>query len=165
MRRTILSSVLSIPAVLLCLSATLAKAQSAEGWWQTIDDKTGRVKSIVHITSEKGALTGKIEQLFRKPEEIQDPVCLDCTGDRKNQRIVGMTIIWGMHPAGKGWDNGSILDPGNGKTYRCKLELGEGGNALIVRGYMGISLLGRSQTWKRVPPGSEPKETISAKQP
>ena len=165
MRLSRLSSALSIPTVLLCLSATVCKAQSAEGWWQTIDDKTGKVKSIVHIMSEKGALTGKVERLFRKPDEIQDPVCIDCSGARKNQRIIGMTILWDLKPVKKGWDNGSILDPGNGKTYRCKMDLADGGKSLIVRGYMGISLLGRSQTWKRVPAGSEPKDTISARQP
>jgi uncharacterized protein (DUF2147 family) len=115
-----------------------------------VDDKTGQVKSIVRITRGGDTLSGRIEKLFRKPDEIQDPVCKACTGARKDQRIIGMTIMWGLRPSGQGWDGGSVLDPANGKIYRCKLSLSPDGQSLTVRGYLGISLLGRSQTWKRV---------------
>jgi uncharacterized protein (DUF2147 family) len=128
-----------------------------EGWWKTIDDKTGQAKSIVHIRKAGDGLTGAVEKLFRRPDEEQAPVCHDCSGDRKDKPILGMTILWGMRPAGEGWDNGSVLDPKNGKIYRCKLTLSPDGQSLTVRGYLGISLLGRSQTWKRVPQEEIPK--------
>lgn len=139
---------------ILLLTAALARAQgpSPEGWWKTVDDKTGRVKSIVHITRGGDTLSGKVEKLFRLPEEIQDPMCIKCSGDRKDKRIVGMTIMWGLRPSGDAWDHGSVLDPANGKVYSCKLTLSPDNQSLTVRGYLGISLIGRSQTWKRVSP-------------
>ena len=138
--------------ILLLAAAVFASAQglSPEGWWKTVDDKTGRVKSIVHITRGGDTLSGKIEKLFRLPEEIQDPVCIKCSGERKDKRIVGMIIMWGLRPSGAGWDGGSVLDPANGKVYSCKLSLSQNGQSLTVRGYLGFSLLGRSQTWNRV---------------
>lgn len=138
--------------MLLLAAASLspARALTPEGWWKTVDDKTGRVKSIVRITVGGDTLSGKVEKLFRKPDEIQDPVCIKCSGERKDKRIVGMIIMWGLHPSGEGWDGGSVLDPANGKVYRCKLSLSPDNQSLTVRGYLGISLLGRSQTWKRV---------------
>lgn len=139
-------------AFAMLAAAAFADSPSPEGWWQSIDDKTGAAKSVIHITSEKGTLNGKIEKLFRKPEENQNPVCDVCEGVRKDKPVIGMTIIWGMKPDGKGWDKGSIVDPGSGKTYKCKMELGPDGKTLSVRGYLGFSLLGRSQTWKRVAP-------------
>ena len=139
------------------VSLGFSQSPSPEGRWRTIDDKTGRVKSIVHIARSGDTLGGRVEKLFRLPEEIQDPVCKACTGERKDQRIVGMTIMWGLRPSKDGWDQGFVLDPQNGKTYRCKLTLSPDGQALTVRGYLGISLLGRSQTWKRLPPEGEDK--------
>src|SRR3954470_21132903 len=99
--------------VLFFAASSLASAQaiSPEGWWKTIDDKTGQVKSIVHITRGGDTLGGRIEKLFRRPDQIQDPVCISCSGERKNKRILGMTIMWGLHPAKAGWDDGSVLDP------------------------------------------------------
>lgn len=148
--------------MLLFVAASLASAQalSPEGWWKTIDDKTGQVKSIVHITGGGDTLGGRIEKLFRRPEQIQDPVCISCSGERKNKRILGMTIMWGLRPAKAGWDDGSVLDPANGKIYRCKVSLSPDGQSLTVRGYIGISLLGRSQTWKRVPPEEAAKVIV-----
>jgi uncharacterized protein (DUF2147 family) len=137
----------------LLAAAILAHAQapSPEGYWKTIDDKTGEAKSIVRIAAGGDTLGGVIEKLFRKPGEIQDPVCKACSGERKEKRIIGMTILWGLRRSGEGWDGGSVLDPANGKIYRCKLALSRDGQSLTVRGYLGISLIGRSQTWQRVP--------------
>jgi uncharacterized protein (DUF2147 family) len=141
-------------SILLAVAAAYCQSGPAglspEGWWKTIDDKTGKAKSIVHIEKAGDALTGAVEKLFRQPDEEQHPVCRECAGDRKDKPIEGMTILWGMRPAKAGWENGSVLDPNNGKIYRCKLALSPDGQSLTVRGYLGISLLGRSQTWKRV---------------
>jgi uncharacterized protein (DUF2147 family) len=154
-------------AAFMLLAATSAFCQSGTanregadptGWWKTIDDETGQAKSIVHIQMAGDALTGAVEKLFRKPDEEQNPVCRACAGERKDKPIKGMTILWGLRPAKGGWENGSVLDPNNGKIYRCKLTLSPDGQALTVRGYLGISLLGRSQTWKRVSPEEAPAE-------
>jgi hypothetical protein len=123
---------------------------SPVGKWKTIDDATGDVKSIVTIWIENGILLGRISELFRKPDEDPDPVCDKCTDDRKDQRIKGMIIIWDMKNNGNEWAGGYVLDPKNGKTYRSKLKLMENGKKLTLRGYIGISLIGRSQTWIRV---------------
>ena len=79
-----------------------------------------------------------------------NPLCTECEGERKDQPITGMTILWDLKPDGEQvWSNGTILDPAKGKTYRSKARLLDGGNKLEVRGYIGIEALGRSQTWVR----------------
>jgi len=119
------------------------------GTWETIDDHTGQPKALVQITQEAdGTLSGKI---LRGLGPTDDPTrrCTACTDSRKDQLILGMTIIEGMKQDGTNWDQGHILDPENGKLYKCKMHVEDGGNSLVVRGYIGFSLLGRSQTWRR----------------
>ncbi len=120
------------------------------GRWTTIDDDTHRPKAIVRIWEEDGALQGRIEKLFRQPGEDPDPVCDKCTDSRKGQRVVGMVILRGLTRDGDEWSGGRILDPENGKEYRCYIEVMDGGRRLKVRGYIGFSLLGRTQYWERV---------------
>lgn len=116
------------------------------GQWQTIDDETGKPRSIVEIYEQAGKIYGKIVQLFRNSEEEPDPVCHKCTDYRKNQKIMGMVILEQLESKGQEWSGGKILDPANGKIYDCKIWLEEG--KLKVRGYLG--LLFRTQTWQRV---------------
>ncbi len=118
-------------------------SQSIIGTWKSIDDETGKEKSIVEIYMKDGKAFGKITKLFLSPNEIQDPFCTECTDSRKGQKVIGMTIITNMEKDGDEWEDGEILDPGNGKTYDCKLWV-EDGN-LQVRGY--ISFFFRTQTW------------------
>lgn len=133
----------------LMASAALA-APVAVGTWKTIDDETGAVKSLVEISEADGQLTGKIVKLFRKPEEDQDPKCDKCSGDKKDKPLIGLQILWGLKADGNGkWSGGEIMDPKKGKTYSCKMELIEDGKKLKVRGFLGFSLLGRTQTWER----------------
>ena len=134
---------------------SLAKAQDrhaeAFGIWKSIDDKTKEPKSHVKIWEENGKLYGKIIRLFRKPTEEQNPTCDKCEGDRKDKPVIGMLIIWDLTKNANGsWHKGRILDPANGKTYGCWLETLEGGKKLKVRGYMGVSLFGRTQMWEKV---------------
>jgi uncharacterized protein (DUF2147 family) len=124
---------------------------SPEGLWKTIDDKTGKEKSIVRIWKENDQLLGKVETLFEKP----DRVCDKCKGKKKDQPIIGMIILWNMVQKGDIWSGGTILDPKTGKEYRCKLSVIDKGEKLDVRGFIGFSLLGRTQTWIRVPPVNE----------
>lgn len=122
-----------------------AGAGDIVGRWKTIDDETGEQKSIVAIYEQNGKYFGRIETLFRKPDQDQNPVCDECAEDdpRRNQKVRGMEVIQDMSFTGERWEGGTILDPGNGKVYDCKMWL-EDGN-LKVRGY--ILFFFRTQTW------------------
>jgi uncharacterized protein (DUF2147 family) len=126
-------------------------ANSPIGRWKTIDEKSGKAKSIVRIWEENGKLRGKVESLFREPGQDPEPVCKACPEGTRGERIRGMTILWDLVPAGEWWEGGRILDPANGKVYRCRMRPMESGNKLQVRGFIGISMLGRSQVWVREP--------------
>lgn len=144
------------PSALLALAlAVAAPAFAAEmtpvGTWTTIDDATGKPKSIVQITESNGTLEGKVLEVLQS-EQGAHPVCKECDGERKDKPVEGMVIIWGVSKDGDVWDGGKILDPKNGKTYKVKLTPMEGGNKLDVHGYIGFALLGRSQVWERKSP-------------
>jgi uncharacterized protein (DUF2147 family) len=135
----------------------MISAQAAEltnspvGYWKTIDDVSGRPKSIVQIwKTENQVLMGKVVKIFPKEGTAQNKVCNACKGDLHGKPIVGLVIISGLKAAQKQWDSGKILDPENGKSYSCSLRLNDTGKKLNVHGYIGIPLLGRSQTWERV---------------
>lgn len=127
---------------LIALAPSLS-AQDIFGKWKTIDDNTGKPRSIVEITKKDGKAYGKILKLFREPDEDPDPICDDCTDYRKDQRVIGMTIITDMVQDDDEWEDGEILDPENGKVYDCKLWVEDG--KLKVRGY--IAFFFRTQTW------------------
>lgn len=133
---------------------TAAHAQAPAtpvGLWKTIDDETKTERSLVRIVESGGVLSGKVEKLLAP--DRQDSTCDQCSDERKDQPVAGMTIIKGVKQnAGNAarWDGGEILDPNNGKTYKVRLEPVEGGQKLEVRGYIGAPLLGRTQTWVRV---------------
>ena len=124
-----------------------AQAGSPVGVWRTVDDESGQAKALVRITEAEGRLSGRIEKLF-SPSRA-DPVCEHCTDERQDQPIVGMTILKGLKAADAGWEDGEILDPSNGKTYRAKARLSDDGSRLEVRGFVGVALFGRTQTWIR----------------
>lgn len=117
-----------------------------EGKWKTIDDETGKAKSIVEIWKKPdGKYYGKISQLLAKPENAN---CVACKDDRKNKPLIGLEIIRGLKKDGDEFTDGTITDPKKGKTYKCTIT--RSGDKLNVRGYLGISLLGRDQTWLKV---------------
>jgi uncharacterized protein (DUF2147 family) len=138
-------------ACLLALAAGSAWAQGTPaGLWKTIDDETKVEKSLVRITDSGGVLSGKVEKIL---SDKADAKCVECTDERKGQPVQGMTILRGIKPDAneKGtWVGGDILDPNNGKIYKVLLKLVEGGKKLDVRGYIGMPMLGRTQTWHRV---------------
>ena len=124
---------------------------SPAGYWKTIDDKTGKPRSIVKIWEQDGELRGRIERLIREPGEPPDPVCDRCKADKHNQRIMGMEFLWGFKRQAAGFSDGWVLDPKDGNTYHASLELAEGGTKLRLFGYVRIVFkIGRSQTWERV---------------
>ena len=137
----------------LALASGLAAAQATPaGLWKTVDDNTKKEKSLVRIVESGGVYTGKVEKII-DPDSPKDAVCKDCTDDRKDQPVVGMTIIRNMKPSAGDknvFEGGDVLDPNNGKVYSAKLTLVDGGKKLDVRGYIGMPMLGRTQTWQRV---------------
>ncbi|MCW5636721.1 MAG: DUF2147 domain-containing protein [Rubrivivax sp.] len=134
-------------AVALLAQAAFAQATPV-GLWKTIDDETKQEKSHVRISEAAGVVSGKIEKLLDPTK--QDAKCDKCTDARKDQPVLGMTIIEGVKKSAEEayWDGGSILDPNNGKTYRVRLTLKDGGKTLEVRGFIGPFY--RNQTWVRV---------------
>ena len=132
-------------AFVALLISSLSFAQ-IEGKWKTIDDETGQAKSIVEVFKKSnGQYYGKITQLLAKPE---NETCVKCTDDRKNKPLIGLEIIRGLKKSGNEFTGGTITDPKTGKTYKCTIT--RDGNKLNVRGYVGFSLIGRTQTWHKV---------------
>ena len=103
---------------------------------------------------------GKSVKLYREPDEEADPVCDDCEGPLRNKRIIGMQIIQGLSADGDEWGGGTILDPGNGETCKCYVEVEDGGKKLKVRGYIGYSIIGRTQYWYQAPKPTDKVEYL-----
>ena len=112
--------------------SAFAQLTSPVGKWKTIDDNSGKTKSVVEIYEKGGKLFGKVLELF-DPEK-PDPLCEECASDdpRHMKPIVGLEIIRNMKKDGSEWEEGDILDPENGKVYRCKLWVEEGVISLTI---------------------------------
>jgi uncharacterized protein (DUF2147 family) len=132
-------------AILLITNSCFS--QSVIGKWKAIDDVTGEAKSVVEIYEKSGKIYGKIIEIFDAKERVE--LCTKCGGNDKNKPILDMIILKGLSKDGEEYNGGTILDPQNGKTYKCYINL-ESANKLKVRGYIGFALLGRSQYWLRV---------------
>jgi len=130
-------------------SAAFAAGATPAGLWRTIDDNSGKPRSLVRISENNGEYSAVIEKGLLATD-TPDAVCDKCKDERKGQRIVGMTIVKGIKLKDGHYEGGEILDPENGKTYRCLMKLDSTGNELEVRGFIGIALIGRSQIWTRV---------------
>lgn len=125
---------------------SFAANQSIAGNWTTIDDKTGEKRAVVRIVINGDTLSGTIIKIY--PQAGDTGICQNCPGEFKDKKVIGLQFLWGLKDQGNGvWSGGSILDPKSGKIYRAKVTLE--GDKLYVRGYIGISLLGRSQVWVR----------------
>ena len=138
--------------VLACTAiASAAQSASPTGAWKTIDDATKKEKSVVRIVDNGGVYNGRIEKLLESTM-APDAVCKECTDDRKDKPVVGLLIVRNMKQSADDksvFEGGDILDPANGKVYKAKMKLIDNGTKLEVRGFVGISLLGRTQTWIR----------------
>jgi uncharacterized protein (DUF2147 family) len=122
-------------------------SQTLLGKWKTIDDETGQAKSIIEIYEQNGLYFGKIITLLQKDD--QGKVCEKCSGSDKNKPIEGLIVLKNLKKEGKSFEGGHIMDPKSGKTYKCEISFVHE-NEIKVRGYIGISLIGRNQVWKRV---------------
>lgn len=130
-----------------CGMAVAGEGDSPVGLWRTVDDRTGKARSVVRIYEEGGRLHGRIERGF-DPKE-QDRVCDKCEDERRGKPLRHMVILRNLKAEGGEFVDGDILDPDNGTVYRCKMRLDESGRKLVVRGFVGVSLFGRSQVWER----------------
>jgi uncharacterized protein (DUF2147 family) len=137
--------------MLLVLTTVSAHAAdlSPVGLWKTIDDNTGQPRGLVRVSQANGEYQGKVEKIFPKSGEDPNPSCDKCDGARRSQPVIGMIILWGLTKQGDEYQGGEILDPENGKVYRAKMKLEDAGRKLHVRGFIGLSLLGRTQIWLR----------------
>lgn len=131
----------------LISSVAWADNASPVGLWRNVDDVSGKPRALIRITEANGALQGRIEKVFLAPNE--SPKCEKCEGALKNAPVIGLVILSGLKKDGAEYTGGQILDPDSGKTYSSKLSLTDGGKKLNVRGYIGVSMLGRSQIWQR----------------
>lgn len=146
-----LTRLLMLGVVVLPLWAGAAEP-SAAGLWRQIDDTTGKVRSLLRVDEQGGLYEGRIDKIYFNPDETErDPVCDKCSDARKGQKLIGMTILTGLKRSGLSYEGGEILDPDNGKIYRARMNLSADGKTLEVRGFIGVSLFGRSQTWLRQP--------------
>jgi len=120
------------------------------GNWKTIDDKTNQPKSIIRIELVDQKLQGTVVKIFTAPGDRPDPVCEQCKDHRKDKPVIGMTIMSGLKKTSSTlWEGGEILDPNNGSIYKVKLNLDAEAKVLSVRGYVGVPMVGRTQTWIR----------------
>lgn len=136
-------------ALLLVTFASWSQGASPVGKWKTIDDSTGEAKSIINIWEKDDEIFGSIESLFRKPDQNPNPLCAKCTGSLRGKPIIGLTILQNLKQDENEWKGGTVLDPENGNTYKCNIEVVENGTKLKVRGFIGVSVLGRTQYWHK----------------
>jgi len=133
--------------LILCFSLYSAKAQSVFGKWQSIDSKTGKAEAIIEIYKEKNKAYAKIVDILN-PDD-RDKICIYCKDKNKGKPILGMIIVDGLKENGDVWSGGKILDPKNGNYYKCYITL-VNNSKLKLRGYIGISLFGRTEYWNKV---------------
>ena len=133
--------------LILCFSLYSAKAQSVFGKWQSIDSETGKAEAIIEIYKEKNKAYAKVVDILN-PDD-RDKICIYCKDKNKDKPILGMIIVDGLKENGDVWSGGKILDPKNGNYYKCYITL-VNNSKLKLRGYIGISLFGRTEYWNKV---------------
>jgi uncharacterized protein (DUF2147 family) len=134
---------------LLSVSSAFAD-MTAAGVWEQVNEKTGEAQATVTISQSGGLFIGRITSIFIKPGNPTNPLCVKCSGAQKGQPMKGLQIIDGMKQSDLDYSDGTILDPESGTLYSGNMQLSADGAHLTVRGYVGISAFGRSQTWNRV---------------
>lgn len=142
---------LTAAALLLATASAQAndKAPTPIGLWKTIDDKTGQPRGIVRVYEADGRYFARIERSLKPGEEGRK--CTACTDERKDQPLVGLVLMRNVKLENGEYSGGDILDPNTGSVYRCNFKLEDQGNTMTVRGYLGVSLFGRTQKWLREP--------------
>lgn len=136
-------------ALLLATAAAQpAPADTPVGRWETVNRSDNTPAGTVRLFLHDGLLYGQIESIYDLTRRTLR--CTSCDGDRHDQPFLGLQFLRGLHPGADAWDGGTVLDPDTGRTYKASLRVTDAGRRLVIRGYLGISLFGGSQTWKRV---------------
>jgi uncharacterized protein (DUF2147 family) len=158
-------------SVFLCvfLGAAIVPLRAAEpsavGLWEQVDETSGKAESWFRITERNGVYEGAIVKIFYKPGEDQNWVCDKCEGAERGAPVLGLMLIKGMRRNGDTYEDGTIMDPRDGSVYRALMRLSADGRKLEVRGYLGISLFGRSQIWNRLPDNALGTQAPAAARP
>lgn len=144
----------AVTAALAAIRPTEAGAAGAAaspvGLWRDTDKETGRPKADIRITDQAGQLVAVVEKPYPRPGDPPGRVCDKCPGASKGHPFQGLQIMQGMHADGERWSGGTILDPESGDVYKCTMKPVADGRQLEVRGFLGISLFGRTETWTRL---------------
>ncbi|HKU37868.1 MAG TPA: DUF2147 domain-containing protein [Polyangiales bacterium] len=133
-----------------------ADQKTVFGYWKHVDEETGKPLSIFKLWEYEGKLVGKIVKTFPKGNEAPQTVCSECSGKQHNKPVVGLLFLWGFErddDTGDKWVDGTVLNPANGKTYNCEVELSDDGKTLKVFGYVKMLFkVGGTSVWQRPTP-------------
>lgn len=147
-RRQFVTGALGLSIALGAGPVLAADLASPIGDWRTIDDHSHKPRAIVQVYERDGLLYGRVKQIL--DPHYADAVCQHCSGYAANKPVLGLVIIQGLKADGAQWDGGTVLNPEDGKLYRCRIRVAPGGQTLLVRGFIGTPMLGRTQIWQRV---------------
>jgi uncharacterized protein (DUF2147 family) len=150
----------ALATTLIAINPSSAAPQpDVTGFWES-DDSDGHPAAWFYFVEKFQVYEGRLVKLFAKPGTPIVPNCLKCTGDQANAPMLGLVLVKQMTRDGLQYQDGTILDPRNGSVYHAQMQLSEDGQQLSVRGYLGVSLLGQTQVWTRLPDDSLARKDI-----